>query len=218
MLTDEFFIFLLIFKIVAIFCPCFCGGSEEKKYTKHDIDKYLFDNNSISSLVIGPNTKVIFHEFDHFKGKSIILENKSIDKDYKYNCFLNSTNTLTDWTWNDYVSSIELSKINNITTKSNNIHKPNYTVKIKIGNNTYNFNYGSYHHIWLNTNENDMIIDTYPSDKVRIQLWSGYHPKQGRMTLVDRKRREVINKKGIIRALEVIKVRYLKDKFMKQKS
>lgn len=192
--------------------------SQEKRYTKDDIDKYLFDDNSLSSLILGPNTRAILHEFDQFKGKKVVLENPTIDKDYKFQCFLKATNTLTNWTWNDTTSSITLSKINKISLDKNKTSTPDYTVKIKIGNNTYKFNYGTYHHIWLNTNEDDMIIDTYPSDRVRVQLWSGYHPKQGRKTLIDRKRRQTVRKKGIIRSLEVIKVRYLKDKFIKPES
>lgn len=53
-------------------------------------------------------------------------------------------------------------------------------VTVKIGMQKHVFDYGAYHHIWLNTNEDEMTVLTNPSNNVRVEFWTGYHPGQGR--------------------------------------
>lgn len=175
----------------------FKGENSILKYNKNiykseDID---IDNNLISSIILGPNTKIILY---NRLRKNIILENKTVDYDYYYNLKNKSKY------WDNIISSIDVKKYNNqIYKKSVNNKKFDYIVKVIIGGKEYKFNYGAYHKIWLNTNENIMIVDINNSNSTIVEFWTGYHPEQGRRILIDRKNHDIIENKGIIRSLRV---------------
>lgn len=188
-------------------------------------------NNSISSLIIGPNTRVTFYSMHQKKFREpiteineqddgireMILENETVDKNYYYNDLRKRTNDFTDWTWNDIISSAKVDIIDKkkYKTKDKKIKDPDFTVKVDIGGKEYRFGYGEYHHIWLNTNENIMTVRTHPSDNIRLEFWTGYHPTLGRQILIDRKKQAIVSGKGIIRSLSVLKVRHLKPEYGK---
>ena len=136
-----------------------------------------------------------------------------MDTDFYFTNFRTRTNQFANWTWDNIISAIDVKKNNyQIFEKTVDENIPDYTVKTVIGGKEYKFEYGAYHNIWLNTNEDEMIVDVYPAEVTRVEFWTGYHPGQGRRILLDRKRYEVIVDKGIIRSLRVILVRHLKKK------
>lgn len=180
-------------------------------YNSTDLEKMNIDNNIISSMIIGPNTIVILYDSDDKQGKKVKLINKTVDKDYYYSDFTKLINQFSDWTWNDIVSSIDIKKYNNILYDNIKKNVKDYTVNILINGQNMKFDYGKYHNIWLNTNENNMLINTFPSENVRIEFWTGYHIGQGRRTLIDRKNNIEIVNKGIFRSMDVQKVKHLKD-------
>lgn len=82
--------------------------------------------------------------------------------------------------------------------------KLNYNAKLKIGSNELLLNYGSYHHLYLNTNEQQLYIETYPYNNVIIELWTGYHLGQGRKTTVEGTTQTTLSNIGIIRSINII--------------
>jgi hypothetical protein len=193
----------------------FKGNYSELSYRKKSyiVSNIGIDNNSISSLIIGPNTIVTLYGSNNVKLKLI---NKTVDKDYYYNDLSNRTNKFAYWSWDNIITKIKVSIFNNNETEELLITPADYIMKINIGNNTYKFDYGSYHHIWLNTNEMPMKIDiSIPTNKVRIEFWTGFHPSQGRRILLDRTNNTYIENKGIIRSVSIIPVIHLNKKNIK---
>lgn len=99
---------------------------------------------------------------------------------------------------------------NKISEQKSNLESENYTVKIKIGIGEYYFDYGTYHNIWLDSNENYMEVFTKPSENIIIELYTGYHPGLGRRTSIYKQERTIVTGRGIIRSMKVISLNYNK--------
>ena len=182
----------------------------KKTYLSDELIKYGLDDKSISSIIIGPNTKVTLYENDNKLGKKLILINRTIDKDYYYGDFRLRTNHFTNWTWDNIVSAVDIKKNNYNILKKIIKNTYDYAVKVVIGGKEYKFDYGSYHNIWLNTNEDDMTVyNIFPED-TRIEFWTGNHVGQGSRILVDRENNKKIMNKGIIRSLQIFRYLTLK--------
>jgi hypothetical protein len=202
---------------ILIFKQCdFKGENIIVNLGKHPLKNIDFDNSSISSIILGPNTQLTLYQYPTFDGYSITIINDTINKEYLYACLKSRSNSFADWDWNNKISSLEIKNIRQKKLEKGTIKKIKYNAKINLGLNELLLNYGQYHHLWLNTNEKNLYIDIFPNENVRVELWTGYHIGQGRKTIVDKQRQTILKNIGIIRSIDVQNVRYLVTNNIKQ--